>query len=249
MHTPGSPSPSGRDASICRSGRSVGSLAFQLNNTLPTVAPSLPGTASRTSWKPEPAGLRNIGLPPAIPSAAVVVPSAPARARVTMAGPSDGVGVGVGSSRIDWSMLTTSAAVIDPSRLPSAGQSPSSGPSPNSRASRAASWTAVPSHCACAREPIEAIELRPHMTTIPMSHFGRRAVVILGPGKPRHYADTPCERQCKSGTAVQLSTYCQGRRRVVKNLSQKEEVCTWRRNDRSAGEHRRIRCCHGCRAT
>jgi hypothetical protein len=49
VHTPGSPSPSGRDASICRSGRSVGSLTFQLNSTLPTAAPSLPGTASRTS--------------------------------------------------------------------------------------------------------------------------------------------------------------------------------------------------------
>ena len=50
VHTPpGSPSPRGREASICRSGRSVGSLAFQLNSTLPTAAPSVPGTASRTS--------------------------------------------------------------------------------------------------------------------------------------------------------------------------------------------------------
>jgi hypothetical protein len=49
VHTPGSPSPSGREASICRSGRAVGSLEFQLNSTVPTAAPSLPGTASRTS--------------------------------------------------------------------------------------------------------------------------------------------------------------------------------------------------------
>lgn len=49
VHTPGSPSPSGRKASICRSGRAVGSLEFQLNSTVPTAAPSLPGTASRTS--------------------------------------------------------------------------------------------------------------------------------------------------------------------------------------------------------
>lgn len=54
VHTPGSPSPSGREVSICRSGRAVGSLGFQLNSTVPTAAPSLPGTASRTSWKPEP---------------------------------------------------------------------------------------------------------------------------------------------------------------------------------------------------
>lgn len=55
VHTPASPSPSDLDASTCKSGRSLGSLEFQLNSNLPTSAPALPGTASRTSWKPEPA--------------------------------------------------------------------------------------------------------------------------------------------------------------------------------------------------
>jgi hypothetical protein len=174
-------------------------------------------------------------MPAATPFAAVTVPSAPARVKVTITGPPGGVGVGAGSTGIDWSVPTKSAALIDPSPLASAGQSPppiaSSWPSPNSCPSRAASCAPVPSHCACAREPIEASELRAHMPTTPMRHFGRRAVLIPDPDKPRHYADTPGERQCESGAAVRLGSYCQQGRRVVKNHSQKE-ICTCRRDER-----------------
>ena len=69
------------------------------------------------------------------------------------------------------------------------------------------------------------------MTDTPMRHSKKWAFLILHTDKPRHYADTPGERQCESSAAGRLGSYCQQGQRVVKNHSQKE-ICTCRRDER-----------------
>lgn len=49
VHTWGSPSPSGRDVSTCKSGRACGSVGTALKTLVPIGAPSAPGTASTTN--------------------------------------------------------------------------------------------------------------------------------------------------------------------------------------------------------
>jgi hypothetical protein len=54
VHTPGLPSPKGRDASTSTSGRAMGSPGSALNTSMPTALALIPGTASITNWNPAP---------------------------------------------------------------------------------------------------------------------------------------------------------------------------------------------------
>lgn len=154
-HTPGPPSPSGREVSTCTSGRAVGSFGFQSNTTIPTGAPSLPGTASITNWNPEPAARWKTAVPSgAGPTLEMTVPSAAARPNTAIAGPWRGVGVGAGGVSSCCSNATTSAALGTASPLGSpTAQPPPRAPasSPNNCAATAASCDSAPlSHCTSA---------------------------------------------------------------------------------------------------
>ena len=119
-HTPAPPSPSGREVSICRSGRALGSLICQLKTTVPTGAPLFPATASITSWNPEPTGRWNSREPSAAnPTSGINPPSGAARAKTATTGPGRGVGVGLGSVRVSFNSAGTSAALSALSALQS----------------------------------------------------------------------------------------------------------------------------------
>ncbi len=55
VHTEESPSPNGADTCTCKSGRLWASCGSKLKTPLPTDDPLGPGTASTTTWNPEPA--------------------------------------------------------------------------------------------------------------------------------------------------------------------------------------------------
>ena len=138
-HTSGWPSPNGREASIWRSGRVVGSLEFDSNTAVPTAKPSAPGSASTTIWKPEAPVRWNVATPSErISTGGLVVPSAPTKPKKVISGPLRGVGVANGSPKAA-STATISAAVTLPSPLTSSpGHSalPGDPASPNRRGTR-----------------------------------------------------------------------------------------------------------------
>ncbi len=117
VHTAGSPSPSGREASICKSGRTSGSPGLSLNTEVPTASPLPPGTASTIRRNPAPASRWKTRVPSGSSATGeMLVPSAPASPRNTTRGPAAGVGLGC-SKRIS---PTTSPALTTPSLFTSA---------------------------------------------------------------------------------------------------------------------------------
>jgi len=134
-HTPTPPFPSGREDSIWRSGRALGSFVCQLKTTVPTGAPLSPATASITNWNPEPTGRWNRREPSAAnPTSGINPPSGAAKSKTATSGPGSAVGVGLGSVRVSFNRASTSAALSAPSPLPS--QSSGMELSPNSCAAR-----------------------------------------------------------------------------------------------------------------
>lgn len=112
-HTARLPSPSGRLTSTHRSGRTSGRRGSLWKTFCPTLTPLIPGRASMTTLKPCPAGRAYTGTPCTTSCCENGVPSALAKPKKVITGPSGGGAVTAAAT------AGKSAAVSLPSRLAS----------------------------------------------------------------------------------------------------------------------------------